>query len=79
MRLGRLLEARDSYEKALAPARQEPERGFLAGRLREIEIKTGSAFDFFCALRRPLGLHKSGISIHSWMAPKARSYCHLDL
>src|SRR5262249_54177894 len=25
---------------------------------------------------RPLGLHKLGISIHSWMAPKARSCCH---
>jgi RNA polymerase sigma-70 factor (ECF subfamily) len=34
-RLGRLLEARDSYEKALAAlARQEPERRLLAGRLR---------------------------------------------
>jgi len=38
-RLGRLLDARDSYQKALALARQEPERRFLAGRLREIEIK----------------------------------------
>jgi len=28
---------------------------------------------------RPLGFHKLGISIHSWMAPKARSDCHLDL
>lgn len=36
-RLGRLLEARDSYEKALALARQEPERRFLAGRLRELK------------------------------------------
>jgi RNA polymerase sigma-70 factor, ECF subfamily len=36
-RLGRLPEARDSYEKALALARQEPERRFLAGRLRELK------------------------------------------
>jgi len=34
-RLGRLAEARDSYEKALALVRCEPERRFLAGRLRE--------------------------------------------
>jgi RNA polymerase sigma-70 factor (ECF subfamily) len=34
-RLGRLPEARASYEKALALARQEPERRFLARRLRE--------------------------------------------
>ena len=40
-RLGRLPEARASYEKALAlirdGARQEPERRFLAGRLRELK------------------------------------------
>jgi len=36
-RLGRLPEARASYEKALALARQEPERRFLAGRLRELK------------------------------------------
>jgi RNA polymerase sigma-70 factor, ECF subfamily len=36
-RLGRLPEARASYEKALALARQEPERRFLAGRLRELQ------------------------------------------
>jgi RNA polymerase sigma-70 factor, ECF subfamily len=36
-RLGRLAEARDSYEKALALVRSEPERRFLAGRLRELE------------------------------------------
>jgi RNA polymerase sigma-70 factor (ECF subfamily) len=36
-RLGRLLEARASYEKALALARQEPERRFLAGRLSELK------------------------------------------
>src|SRR5271168_492080 len=36
-RLGRLLEARDSYEKALALAREEPERRFLAGRLEELK------------------------------------------
>lgn len=35
-RLGRLPEARASYEKALTLARQEPERRFLAGRLREL-------------------------------------------
>jgi RNA polymerase sigma-70 factor, ECF subfamily len=36
-RLGRLPEARASYEKALALARQEPERRFLAGQLRELK------------------------------------------
>ena len=36
-RLGRLPEARDSYEKALALAREEPERRFLARRLRELK------------------------------------------
>jgi RNA polymerase sigma-70 factor (ECF subfamily) len=36
-RLGRLSEARDSYEKALDLARLEPERRFLAGRLRELK------------------------------------------
>jgi RNA polymerase sigma-70 factor (ECF subfamily) len=34
-KLGRIPEARASYEKALALARQEPERRFLAGRLEE--------------------------------------------
>jgi RNA polymerase sigma-70 factor (ECF subfamily) len=36
-RLGRLVDARASYEKALALAPQEPERRFLAGRLRELQ------------------------------------------
>ena len=36
-RLGRLLEARTSYERALALVRQEPERRFLARRLRELQ------------------------------------------
>ena len=36
-RLGRLTEARDSYEKALALVQCEPERRFLAGRLRELQ------------------------------------------
>lgn len=36
-RLGRLPEARASYEKALALARQEPERRFLLGRLEELK------------------------------------------
>ncbi len=36
-RLGRIPEARASYEKALALARQEPDRRFLAGRLRELK------------------------------------------
>ena len=35
-RLGRVAEARDSYEKALTLVRGEPERRFLAGRLREL-------------------------------------------
>jgi len=36
-RLGRLPEARASYEKALALARREPERRFLSGRLKELK------------------------------------------
>jgi RNA polymerase sigma-70 factor, ECF subfamily len=36
-RLGRISEARISYEKALSLVRQEPERRFLAGRLRELK------------------------------------------
>jgi RNA polymerase sigma-70 factor (ECF subfamily) len=35
-RLGRHADARASYERALALARQEPERAFLADRLREL-------------------------------------------
>lgn len=35
-RLGRVTDARASYERALALARQEPERQFLAGQLREL-------------------------------------------
>jgi len=38
-RLGRIPEARASYKKALALAREEPVRRFLAGRLRELELK----------------------------------------
>jgi RNA polymerase sigma-70 factor, ECF subfamily len=36
-RLGRIPEARTSYERALSLVRQEPERRFLAGRLRELK------------------------------------------
>jgi RNA polymerase sigma-70 factor (ECF subfamily) len=36
-RLGRIPEARASYEKALALVRHEPERRFLAGRLQELQ------------------------------------------
>jgi RNA polymerase sigma-70 factor (ECF subfamily) len=36
-RLGRLPEARASYEKALALAPREPERRFLAARLRDLQ------------------------------------------
>jgi RNA polymerase sigma-70 factor (ECF subfamily) len=36
-RLGRVQDARASYERALALARQEPERRFLARRLRELD------------------------------------------
>jgi len=36
-RLGRAADARDSYQQALALARQEPERRFLEGRLAELE------------------------------------------
>jgi RNA polymerase sigma-70 factor, ECF subfamily len=35
-RLGRVAEARDSYERALSLTLQEPERRFLEGRLREL-------------------------------------------
>jgi RNA polymerase sigma-70 factor (ECF subfamily) len=35
-RLGRTTEAADAYRKALALARLEPERRFLAGRLAEL-------------------------------------------
>ena len=35
-RLGRTADARESYQKALALARQEPERRFLERRLREL-------------------------------------------
>ena len=48
-RLGRLPEARASYEKALALARQEPERRFLSRRLEELKEKTGDAVDFLSA------------------------------
>jgi RNA polymerase sigma-70 factor (ECF subfamily) len=37
-RLGRVTEARASYERALELARQEPERHFLERRLREIDV-----------------------------------------
>ncbi len=54
-RLGRLPEARASYEKALAllrdGTRQEPERRFLSGRLEELRKITGSAVDFPSARR----------------------------
>ncbi len=36
-RMGRLPEARISYEKALTLARRETERRFLAGRLQELK------------------------------------------
>jgi RNA polymerase sigma-70 factor (ECF subfamily) len=36
-RLGRIPEARASYDKALSLVRQEPERRFLAGRLQELK------------------------------------------
>lgn len=45
-KLGRLAEARDSYEKALALVQCEPERRFLAGRLRELQqngLSSGSS------------------------------------
>jgi RNA polymerase sigma-70 factor (ECF subfamily) len=35
-RLGKTLEARDSYQRALNLTRQEPERRFLEKRLREM-------------------------------------------
>lgn len=39
-RLGRAVEARSSYEKALALTQQEPERQFLQERIRQLEIKS---------------------------------------
>jgi len=41
-RLGRIPEARASYEKALSLARQEPERRFLARRLAELKQNPGN-------------------------------------
>jgi len=38
-RLGRIAEARSSYEKALALTQQEPERKFLQERLRQLNQK----------------------------------------
>ena len=38
-RLGRTLEARSSYEKALALTKQEPERQFLQERIRQLEAE----------------------------------------
>jgi RNA polymerase sigma-70 factor (ECF subfamily) len=38
-RLGRTADARESYERALALAKQEPERRFLHKRLRELDLK----------------------------------------
>jgi len=35
--LGRIPEARASYEKALTLVRREPERRFVAGRLRDLK------------------------------------------
>jgi RNA polymerase sigma-70 factor (ECF subfamily) len=35
-RLGQTADARESYQKALALARQDPERRFLEKRLREL-------------------------------------------
>src|SRR5713226_963462 len=46
-RLGRIPEARASYEKALALARQEPERRFLARRLEELKEKVRYWCRFF--------------------------------
>jgi RNA polymerase sigma-70 factor (ECF subfamily) len=38
--MGKFADARESYKRALALARQEPERRFLERRLREIGAKT---------------------------------------
>ena len=48
-RLGRLPEARASYEKALALTQREPERRFLSRRLEELKEKTGDTVDFLSA------------------------------
>jgi RNA polymerase sigma-70 factor (ECF subfamily) len=40
--LGRVADARDSYERALSLTLQEPERRFLEGRLRELADSPGS-------------------------------------
>src|SRR6185437_13952811 len=48
-RLGRLTEARASYQKALSLTRQEPERRFLSRRLEELKEKTGDTVDFLSA------------------------------
>src|SRR5262249_5364134 len=38
-RLGRTTEARESYERALALAKQEPERRFLQKRIQELQLQ----------------------------------------
>ena len=50
-RLGRLEDARASYEAALLLARRAPERRFLSGRLDEVKKELGSAVDFASARR----------------------------
>jgi RNA polymerase sigma-70 factor (ECF subfamily) len=50
-RLGRLEDARASYEAALSLARQAPERRFLSGRLDEVKKEFGSPVDFASAGR----------------------------
>jgi RNA polymerase sigma-70 factor (ECF subfamily) len=51
-RLGRIPEARASYEKALALARQEPDRRFLARRLAELKLKSCLSIVDFSSARR---------------------------
>jgi RNA polymerase sigma-70 factor (ECF subfamily) len=50
-RLGRIVEARSSYERAIALTQQEPERRFLQERLRQVDRNFEAAVDFLLPLR----------------------------
>lgn len=44
-RLGRTAEAIESYERTLGLTRQEPQRRFIEGRLRELNLPSNSCRD----------------------------------
>ena len=53
-RLGRTAEARVSYERALSLTRQEPERRFLEGRLRELQAEPRPGRERRCSSQCPI-------------------------